>query len=47
MMNPQPPGLLVPVLELPLSPGVTVRLLCDGIAEDDPPLPKLGMVLDE
>jgi hypothetical protein len=47
MMNAQPPGLLVAVLELPLPDGVTVRLLCDGRADGEPPSLKLGIALDE
>ena len=42
-MNPQP-GLLAAEPALLLPSGVTVRLLCDGMAEDDPP-PKLGTAL--
>jgi hypothetical protein len=44
MMNPQPGGLLA-ALE-PLSEGVTVRLLCDGMAAGDPAPLKLGTALE-
>lgn len=47
MMNAQPPGLLGVALGLPLPPGVTVRLLCDGMAEGDPASLKLGAALGE
>jgi hypothetical protein len=47
MMNAQPPPLLAAGLELPTSPGLTVRLLCDGATAGDPLELKLGTALDE
>ena len=47
MMNPQPGDLLLVEAGLLLPPGLTVRLLCDGMAEGDPASLKLGTAVDE